>query len=348
MSEKYSIIEIFDKKDFTPLVFAKTSSFTQSYEYGTWQEKLGRKVYRYNILKNDTPVGTFQVIKYPLILSKKYLYIPHGPVINEKLTNELSIFLATEFKKILRETNSAFLRLDIYPQASNAEENLLKKYFTQTPIASYYSAFFQSKFDWHLDISIPENEILANMHQKTRHCVDISQKRGVTVLQVSGSQMMSHFERFYELMQETSTRGKFHLHPKEYYFEIFKSAETDPNIILFIAQYEGVTLANHLLVFYGNTVYYPFGASTRAESNRMPSYALHWHTIKEGKKRGCVFYDFGAVASGDKIIRDNWDGISTFKRKFGGSVLEYGDFYDCVLSWPFYWLYNLRKKLKRI
>ena len=118
--------------------------------------------------------------------------------------------------------------------------------------------------------------------------------------------------------------------------------------MLFAAKYAEEILATHLVIFYGDTAFYPFGASTEKERNRQPTYALHWEAIKEAKLRRCKWYNFGAIdLAKEKLSHGNWSGISDFKRKFGGEILEYSDFYDFAAKPFWYWLYNLRKKIKK-
>ena len=308
---------------------------------------MGRTVIRKNILKNSQIIGCFQAIAYPLVRGKKYLYIPHGPVLSEKVNADFAKAFKTELKKISKETGATFIRFDAFP-TENFPNEFLAQNFSHSPFSSYFSAIFQSKYDWVLNISKSEAEILSAMHEKTRYSVRLSVKKEIIVEQIAGHDMQNYFETFWTLMQETAKRGKFALHPKKYYKIIFEKAEHDKSTALFVAKFQNKILATHLMIFYGNTAFYPFGASTEKERNRQPTYALHFEAMKEAKKRGCIFYNFGAIETADaKITHENWSGISDFKRKFGGSLLEYSDFYDYVSSPLFYYLYTLRKKLKK-
>ncbi len=338
------------------LALRADAPFTQGFQYGEWQKGMGQNVFRRNILKNAEIIGCFQAVSYPLISGKKYLYIPHGPVLKEKVGEDFAKALKQELAKMCASENAAFARFDSYPK-ENFSAEVLKKSFSISPLDSYYSAIFQSKYDWVLDISKTEGEILSAMHEKTRYSVRLSVKKEIKVEQISGLAMNDYFEKFYELMVETATRGKFALHPKQYYKIIFDSAAMsrtvldtkESEIVLFVAKFQGEILATHLVIFYGTTAFYPFGASTEKERNRQPTYALHFEAIKEAKKRGCTSYNFGAIEeAGSGISHENWSGISDFKRKFGGTLLEYSNFYDHVANPLFYHAYNLRKKLKKL
>ncbi|MSR71150.1 MAG: peptidoglycan bridge formation glycyltransferase FemA/FemB family protein [Candidatus Taylorbacteria bacterium] len=317
-------------------------NFTQSYEYGAWQEKMGRKVFRLNI--EDKAV--LQAVLYPLVGKKSYLYIPHGPVLTESLNAHDAKSIQTTLLALCKKENAAFCRFDIDPLCH--DEKLLKKYFKKSPFSSYFGAYFQSKYDWVLDITPNEDALLIDMHPKTRYSITLAYKKGIIYRTITGKEMLVYFEKFYELMKVTAERGKFSLHPKNYYKAMFEDAEINNTLALYVAEFEGETIAMHFVIFYDETAFYPFGASADKERNRMPTYGLHWNAIQDAKKRGCKYYNFGAIEASDIIAHDNWQGISAFKRKWGGSLLEYSDFYD-VVSQPFwYHLYNLRKWMKRI
>jgi len=316
--------------------------FTQSYFYGSWQETMGRSVKRF-LVENDQGKLIWQAIRYPLPLKKCYWYVPHGPIVVGKANNDLLASFEQENKKLLKDSNGVFMRLDPYPPTQN---EIWAVNFKKVPIHSYFAAYFQIKFDWRLSLKPSLEEIYEQMDKKNRYGIRVSQNKEVTIEKVSGREMKKYFEDFYRLMVETSARGEFGLHPKKYYQVIFDSAENNPHLMLLIAKYKDEVLATHLIIFYSDTAFYPFGASTAKERDRMPTYAIHWETIKEAKERGCHWYNLGGVDVDPRLAHKNWGGINRFKRRFGGEILEYSDFYD-VVGQPFlYWLYNLRKKIR--
>lgn len=336
----YSIEEVLDSQGYAPLTVRQDAPFTQQWFYGEWQEKMDRKVFRFKILKNAVPIGFFQAVTYPLLFGKSYLYIPHGPVIAEPIAGDLAKVLEERLSLVALREDVVFVRVDPFPKQE------LPGGFSSAALATYYGAYFQSKYDWVLDISPDPKQLLAGMHQKTRYSINYTFRQELELFEVSGAELINHFESFYALMQETAKRGKFALHPRRYYEAICMSAKENPDIVLFIARFQGRILAMHLMIFAGAVAYYPFGASTREHSNLLASYALHWRAILEGKKRGCRWYNFGAVEEG-ALTHDHWQGISIFKRKFGGQLMEYSDFYDVVTGRFWYMLYVLRKKMKR-
>jgi len=88
-------------------------------------------------------------------------------------------------------------------------------------------------------------------------------------------------------------------------------------------------------------IYY-YGASDNHYRKVMAPYLLQWEAIKESKKRGCKYYDFLGIAP-EGAVNHPWAGVTQFKGKFGGEVVDYPKAKDLVLKPFWYFLYKLRK-----
>lgn len=338
--------EVKDKSEYNPLLLSKDAPITQAWFFGKWQEMMGRKVKRFKIVKNDEIVGFFQIIKYPLIFSKNFLYIPHGPILRKGYEGQAGFldFLKEFYEKLLeiaKEENAVFTRFDLYFYNSNdgSIENL-DKYFKKVPSYAYRSSYFQPKFEWILDLNNTEEELLNKMHPKNRYSIKLAEKRGVKI-KIIGENFERYFEDFYKLLNETARRNNFNLHPKSYYQNILKTLDSN-NAFLAVTEYDGKILLINLILLYGKTAYFLFGGSSGEHKNLMFSHLAQWEAIKEAKERGFKIYNFGGIDGNGNY--KTYGGISTFKKRFGGESLEYSDSYDLVLKPFWYWLYNLRKK----
>ena len=335
--------EIKEKSEYLPHSINEGAPFTQGWLYGEWQEMSGRKVRRFQISENGRLVGYFQTIKYSFPLGQSIIYIPHGPVLNPGFTG--AGFLDDFYKKLLeiaKEENAVFVRFDFYSSFGGAINSRFKK----VPGYAYHSSYFQPKFEWLLDLSKSEEEILNGMHPKTRYNIGLAERRGVEI-EIIPEEFEKYFNDFYALLAETARRDKFNLHPESYYRNIFftpggsasggKTLAGD-NAFLVIAKYEGKILLINLILLSGNTAYFLFGGSSGENKNLMAPHLAHWVAIKEAKARGFEIYNFGAIGEA------RYEGISRFKKGFGGRILEYSDSYDLVLKPFWYFMYNLRKR----
>ena len=348
------------------------SPFTQTQFYANWQSGFGRKVdifeaYSKVDSKNIT-VASVVLITYLLIAKKSYIYAPYGPVLLDiKLLNDAD-FLQS-LKKLLSEVckskNAVFARLDFsYPEIFTEKDSgkqcagqiyeSLKKFFRPAPSITYHSAYFQPRYEWFLKIEKSEEEILKEMHEKTRYSVRLSARKEIEVKIVTNNdeiKPIKYFEDFYSLMEETAKRNGFSLHTKKYYEEIFKSLGTDKELeksYLAIAYYKGKILAMDLVIVHGKIANYVFGASNNEERNRMPAHGAQWASIKHAKSLGCELYNFGGVSlEGEGHSYKGWEGLTSFKQKFGGYAVYHLDFFDFVALPFWYHLYNLRKYVKK-
>ena len=88
------------------------------------------------------------------------------------------------------------------------------------------------------------------------------------------------------------------------------------------ARYKGMTLAAALTVRHGRTLTYLYGGHLPLFPEVMPSYALHWHILREAAREGYREYDFyGYVPPGRP--GHPYDRFSRFKEKFGGRPVRW-------------------------
>jgi len=244
-------------------------------------------------------------------------------------------------EEIAKNENAVFVRLDFAPSVSNG---ILSEFFTKAPFYTYHSAYFQPRVEWFLELKKTEEELLAEMHEKTRYSIRLSERKGISA-EIITEDFEKYFEIFYELMTETAKRNCFSLHQKSYYRNIFQNLSKIENTYLSIARYGQKVLVIDLIIVFSGIANYIFGGSSSEERNRMPTYLAHWEAICYAKQINCNYYNFGGISTREKSYK-GWDGLTIFKKKFGGKEVEHSDFFDVVVSPFWYNLYNLRKRLK--
>ena len=345
--------EVQSEREYKPLTINDTAPFTQAWFFGEWQETMGRKVRRFEIIKDFEAIGFFQIIKYHLIFSKNFLYIPHGPIIKENIGSDFLKIFSEKIGQIAKEENAIFVRFDFFPPSTLLRiDGERSRTIKKVPSYGYQSSYFQPKYEWVLTIDKPENELLGNMHPKNRYNIRLAENKGVAI-KIIENDFEKYFGDFYKLLKKTARRNNFNLHPKSYYQNIFsaiggsasggKTYEENKNAFLIIAKYENKILLVNLIFLYGATAYFVFGGSSDEHKNLMFSHLAQWESIKEAKKRGFKIYNFGGVDESGSY--ETYGGISIFKKRFGGKIFEHSDSYDIVLKPFWYYLYNLRKWL---
>jgi len=332
----FSLRELDKDQFFNPLDIRSDTPFTQAGFYGDWQKSLGRGVFRFLILHDGAPACFFQLITYPLLFGKRYGYIPYGPI-SKEYSEELLRFLRHEIIRIAEEKDLVFIRLDFTP--SITDNRLLDALFVRSSRATYHAAHFQPRAEWVMALDKPESELFSSLDKKTRYSIRMAEKKGVAI-EIVRTNFLFYCERFCELMEETAARNRFSLHSKAYYTGIFKGLSSDC-AFLSVARLGDLIIAIDLIVVYGKTANYVFGASSSANRDALPAYAAQWAAIGEALRRGCARYNFGGISLGDAY--KGWEGLTTFKKQFTGSVWRHSDFYDVVRKPLWYRAYVLRK-----
>ncbi len=334
--------ELTESEPFDPATLAPGVPFTQAQFYGAWQTALHRKVRRFVGEEHGEANVYFQIIRYPLMRGKTYLYVPYGPVVKNTSTETL-VAIKKEITRIAGEERAVFARLDFFP---TTDEKILTPFFTKAPASTYHGAYFQPRAEWYLDLDKTEDELIANMHEKTRYSIRTAEKRDV-VTEIVTSDFTKYVETFYELMRVTAKRDHFHLHEKKYYECIFASLTEAKGSYLSIARYGEEILVVDLIIVFAGIAHHVFGCSSDSERTRLPNYLAQRAAIFYAKRTGCVSYTFGGISTLEHLEK-GWEGLTRFKRRFGGREVRHSAFFDVVLNSFWYRLYVFRKFLQNL
>jgi len=121
---------------------------------------------------------------------------------------------------------------------------------------------------------------------------------------------------------------------------------------LLVARYEGEIITTWVLFRFGDTLYYPYGASTREHREVMANNLVMWEAIKLAKKWGLRYLDMWGALGPDADPHDPWYGFHTFKAGYGARHVEYLGTWDFVAHKTLYKIYRkaewLRWKLLRL
>lgn len=317
----------------------KAGSVLQSWEWGEFQKKIGRRVWRLLLSNNIGRVrAVATIVKHPWPRNLHYLYCPKGPVVaNSEKINKIWELFVDKISDIASMEKSVFLRLE--PPNS----------FNQGSIKLMRGLGFR-KIPWHmqpndsviLNLEKTEPELLHQMKPKTRYNIRLAEKRGVTV---ETHKSERYLKDFWNMMKETTARDKFSPHPYLYYLNLLDVLGHARMAELYVATYKQRPLAAVLVSFFGGTATYLHGASSDKLRALMAPYLLQWIAIKDAKKRGMKFYDFGGV-SPQNSPQHPWAGISRFKRGFGGSEVSFGGTYDLIYRKWWYLAYRVVRKIR--
>ncbi len=299
----------------------------QTRTWGHFREKTGVKVF----------FGTdFVLTLHPIPkTSWKIGYLPKGKLPTQKLIDEL--------KKIGETEKCIFIQLE--PNIEKNSESRIKN--SELGLVPSAHPLF-TKYSFILDLTKSDEDLLRNMHPKTRYNIKVAQKKGVVVHEDNSDQA---FETFLKLNHETNTRQKFYSHPNSYFRtlrDIATRKESDFSFHLMTAVYQGHTLVTWVLFICGDTLYYPYGASGSEFRETMASNLMMWEAIQFGKKHGLKRLDMWGALGETPDPKDPWFGFHRFKQGYGGTLTEFIGSYDLVIHKPLYELYKIADKLRWI
>lgn len=200
-----------------------------------------------------------------------------------------------------------------------------------------------TKYTFQLDISKSEEELLKNMHQKTRYNLRLAQKRGVEIIEDNSA---AGFEDYWKLMGETTKRQGFFAHGKEYHRKMWQTMTESGNGHLFKAVFEGKTLTTWMVFILNDTVYYPYGASSNENREVMASNLMMWEVIRFGKKNSCKLFDMWGSLGPEPDVHDPWYGFHKFKQGYGAELVEFLGSFDLVINPLLYKIYGLTDKVR--
>jgi lipid II:glycine glycyltransferase (peptidoglycan interpeptide bridge formation enzyme) len=196
-----------------------------------------------------------------------------------------------------------------------------------------------------LDLHSSIDQLLANMHKKTRYNIGLAQKKDVHVYQAP----LDDLPRWYQLYQETAQRDGIAIHSLTYYqkfINIARNTPHGPEVRLYLAKHEDDIIAGIITLFYGSYATYVYGASGALKRNLMPNYALQWHAIVDAKAYGCQYYDFFGIPPSDDP-QHPMAGLYQFKMGFGGTAIHRTGCYDYAYSKLFYRLYTWAERYRK-
>ena len=109
------VTEIYEKDIWNNFIFSHTkkteSEFLQSWEWGMFQKKLGRKVWFLAIKDKEEIIGQALIIKHNLPFGKSYFYCPRGPIFSI-LKKEIFQELIKKIKDLGQKEKAIFFRCD--------------------------------------------------------------------------------------------------------------------------------------------------------------------------------------------------------------------------------------------
>jgi lipid II:glycine glycyltransferase (peptidoglycan interpeptide bridge formation enzyme) len=317
------------RQDATPVVdevewdsFAEANGghLLQSWKWGEFKARHGWSVERVLFFDGEHRAGAQILFKQggPFSIA----YIPRGPIVppgehacRDKLIAKIDeVCRSRRALNVILEPNDSLL----------LEQSGLHSQFASGP----------SHFQPARTVKVPlltDDELLAQMHQKTRYSVRLAQRRGVVVDRTEFTP--ENIDLFYGLLMDTSERNEFGVHNRQYYadfLDIFSS-----HALMLIAKIDGYAGAGLVAARFGKEAIYMYGGSSTEHRAHGAAFLLQFEAMRWAREAGCTHYDLWgipeedpapAIEHGDRISGtkgEDWRGLYRFKTGFGGEIVSY-------------------------
>ncbi len=312
------------------------ANFLHSWAWGDFHEARGKKVIRRIALDDKDQIIAAYVGQIETAKRGTYMAIAGGPIMDwSKKSLREAIF--NDIKEQAKENHCVFVR--VRPQITETEKNRkLFKDLGLRPAPMYLSVEFAGV----LDISKPEEEILAGAAQGLRRKIRKAEKNNITV---SVSEDPKDIHEFYQIELETAKRHKFVEFSESFLMKQFEAFAKYGQVKLYTAKLGDEILAQNFMIFYGNEASYHYGVSTQLGTQYSGAPLLHMQAMRDARERGIKRYNFWGI-TGLNETKHRFYGVSQFKRSFGVEELKYLHAHDLVINKAKYRLNFAVEKLR--
>jgi peptidoglycan pentaglycine glycine transferase (the first glycine) len=293
-------------------------SFLQAPLYGRVQAGNGKKVCYFVGRDSGEIVLAGLGVRYEAPGGLRYLYFPYGPVVTEVSADIFASFVA-QAKKIAQQLGCGFVRID--------NEHFFASQGSSTSPAVARMSSLQPRSEWLLDISGDEESIWMGLHKHARYNIRLAERAHSEYKVYAPADVP--MEDFYSLMATTGKRDSFSIFDRSYY-EAYLAAMTPEDGFVAMVYIAGQPAATALFVMHDAQIHYVFAGSSNDYRKIAPAYFLIWETIKIARDRGCTLFNFGGVQ--DEVKKLHLQGVTSFKKRYGGYQLDHGLPADLVIN----------------
>lgn len=162
-----------------------------------------------------------------------------------------------------------------------------------------------------LDLTQPEEKILAQMKKDARYEIRKGKKESLQLIKVH------YLTKFHQAWRKSISWNRWI--PSLKNLKMLKKAFGERVIFLGV---ENLLIAGTVILIAGKTAYYYHAFSSKEGRKKSAQYLLVWKAIKEAKNRGCKVFDFEGIYD-ERFPIKSWKGFSHFKKSFGGKEVNY-------------------------
>jgi peptidoglycan pentaglycine glycine transferase (the first glycine) len=325
--------------------------FLQSYEWGQvkiangwlpqpyiWRDAGGDIVAAAQLLERE--------VKLPgLPWQLRVQYVPRGPLLRDWGNKQLTQFVLADLREIASQREAVTVKVDPEvwigtgePAQSDSQPDPVGRQVVKI-LEQHGWQFAPDQIQFRntvlVNLAGTEEVLLAQMKQKTRYNIRLSERKGVQVRQV----VEADLPNLYQMYAVTSVRDGFVIRDEDYYQRVWRTFLHAGLAEGLIAEVDGSSIGAVMIFRFGGRAWYVYGMSLDVHRDKMPNYLLQWTALKRAKEAGCREYDLWGAP--DEFEEDDpmW-GVYRFKRGLGGYVARSIGAWDYPVRPVLYRLYT--------
>lgn len=312
---------------------ARQASFLQSSQWGHFQQSLGQTCHLIAgqswsclLIERKTRLG-------------RYLLAPYGPTIDQLKAAPLAL---KTIKNYARQYGADWLRLEPRLSADSP------------PLPGSYLAACGGHPAHHnvepattriLDLEPDADELLSTLSATTRTFIRKNQRENLVSFKTSTSPQ--DVPLFVEMLDSVANRKGIGFFSQNYFVKQAEILMPAGMMFLELAYDESQPVGGIIMHDFGQTTSYTYAASLPVARNKNVSALLLWQAMLNAKARGMQKLDLYGALPDDAPPNHPWYGFSSFKRKFGGRLVEHAGTWDIPLSGK-YQAYNLAQTIRSL
>lgn len=297
------------------------ANFLQSWDFYEFHQRRGKQIVRRIAMDAKGKIQAAYAGVVETAKRGRHLAIAGGPILDWQ-NRPLVDLIFQDMRSEGQQHHCVFVR--VRPQLEKSPLSLeLMRSLGLKPAPMYLSVEFAGI----LDLNKTEEEILQGMRQRLRRALRKATKNDI---QVEKSTDPVDIHEFYEIELQTAGRHHFVAFSEDFLTKQFAAFAEHGEAVLYTAKYQGQTLAQNFMIFYGNEASYHYGVSSELGTKLSGAPLLHLKAMRDARQRGIKRYNLWGIVGEDETDH-RFYGVSCFKRGFGVQELHYTPAHDLIL-----------------
>ncbi|WP_440945531.1 lipid II:glycine glycyltransferase FemX [Methanosarcina sp. T3] len=227
--------------------------------------------------------------------------ISGGPLVSGNSIDTLSEMIFEYDKKVQKRS--------LYTEIRNLHE-------VKSLLNNVNNYTYEDHLNFLIDLAVSEEDLWRQIHKSKRKNINRATKAGVVVEEINNKKMIPVF---YELLKETYKRVKVPLSDMTLFESAFDQLVPKNMARFFLAKNEDTYIGCRVVLTYNNWIHDWYAGALDNALSLYPNDCLVWHILKWGTENNYKVFDFGGAGKPDVEY-----GPREFKRRFGGSLVNYG------------------------